>query len=133
MSDKISSLLSQQLLSFGRNTHLAFEYTIMRLGQTPLTIFIALVIFQLLFFVTTIFATEEQCHIDCYSFNDRSVGPTRPWDAFDPLRNPLHLTKPYPYHIAANDIDKYDVLKALGYNDYLVKPIESKSITKLID
>lgn len=25
----------------------------------------------------------------------------------DPLRNPLHLTRPYPYHIAANNEDEY--------------------------
>ena len=50
--------------------------------------------------------TEDQCHLDCRS-SDRPVGPTRPWDASDPLRNPLHLTRPYPYHVGANDNDEY--------------------------
>ena len=108
----------------------------MRLGQiTPLTIFIALSIFQL-FFVTTIFATEEQCHIDCYSLKDRSVGPTRPWDAFDPLRNPLHLTKPYPYHIAANDLDKYDALPEfckLGCTYFFVSSEDSTTNKSTLD
>ena len=50
--------------------------------------------------------TEDQCHLDCRSF-DRPVGPTRPWDASDPLRNPLRLTRPYPYHDGANANDEY--------------------------
>mmetsp|Transcript_32156 Transcript_32156/g.68049 ORF Transcript_32156/g.68049 Transcript_32156/m.68049 type:complete len:282 (+) Transcript_32156:220-1065(+) len=65
----------------------------------------------LLFIVTTLclhlaFGTESQCHLDCRSSN-RPVGPTRPWDATDPLRNSLHLTRPYPYHIGAADVDEY--------------------------
>lgn len=47
--------------------------------------------------------TEDQCHSDCSS-SPRPVGPTRPWDAYDPLGNSLHLTRPYPYHIAAKDV-----------------------------
>ena len=67
---------------------------------------IIVALFQRLIKVVT--ATEEQCHIDCSS-STRS--PTRPWHAFDPLRSQLHLTRPYPYHIAADnteiDIDEY--------------------------
>ena len=53
-------------------------------------------------------ATEDQCHVDCRSTPDRPVGPTRPWDAQDPLQNPLSLTKPYPYHIGADDQYSFD-------------------------
>lgn len=52
-----------------------------------------------------VLGTEETCQANC-----RSAGrtyQTRPWHANDPLRNELHLTRPYPYHIAANDKDKY--------------------------
>lgn len=49
--------------------------------------------------------TEDQCHTDCTT-TPRPVGPTRPWDAVDPLGNSLHLTRPYPYHIASNDVNK---------------------------
>ena len=50
--------------------------------------------------------TEDQCHSDCTS-SPRPVGPTRPWDTMDPLGNTLQLTRPYPYHIAANDVDEH--------------------------
>ena len=55
------------------------------------------------------FGTEDQCQSDCSS-PTRPVGPTRPWDAQDPLGNSLYLTRPYPYHIAANDVveHRYD-------------------------
>jgi hypothetical protein len=45
--------------------------------------------------------TEDRCHIDCRS-PDRPHH-TRPWHAIDPLRIELHLTRPYPYHLAADD------------------------------
>lgn len=49
--------------------------------------------------------TEDSCQADCRSA-DRMY-QTRPWHANDPLMNKLHLTRPYPYHIATNDEDKY--------------------------
>ena len=49
--------------------------------------------------------TEDMCHVDCRS-PDRPYH-TRPWHPTDPLRNQLHLTRPYPYHIAADDESKY--------------------------
>ena len=52
-----------------------------------------------------VMGTEDTCQADCHS-PDRPY-QTRPWHANDPLRNELHLTRPYPYHIAANDEDKY--------------------------
>ena len=52
-----------------------------------------------------VLGTEDTCQADCHS-PDRPY-QTRPWHANDPLRNGLHLTRPYPYHIAANDKDKY--------------------------
>ena len=51
--------------------------------------------------------TEERCHRDCAAADRR---PTRPWDATDPLRTPLRLTRPYPYHLGAVDDDgRYDL------------------------
>ncbi|KAL7542155.1 hypothetical protein ACHAWF_007104 [Thalassiosira exigua] len=66
-------------------------------------------------------ATEEQCQIDCGE-SPRPVGPTRPWDAQDPLRNPLRLTRPYPYHIAANDEYDFAQFCKLGCNYFFVDP-----------
>lgn len=67
--------------------------------------------------------TEEQCKIDCHS-SPRPVGPTRPWDETDTLRNPLHLTKPYPHHVAYLDDqeDKYAFAEFcdLGCNYFFV-------------
>ena len=65
-------------------------------------------LFQRLTKVVT--ATEEQCHVDCSS---SARSPTRPWHAIDTLQNQLHLTRPYPYHIAAEntnvDIHEYSL------------------------
>ena len=65
-------------------------------------------LFQRLTKVVT--ATEEQCHVDCSS---SARSPTRPWQAIDTLQNQLHLTRPYPFHIAAEntnvDIDEYSL------------------------
>lgn len=44
--------------------------------------------------------TEEQCYIDCSS-SPRPVGPTRPFQESDALGNNLHLTRPYPHHVAS--------------------------------
>lgn len=56
-------------------------------------------------FFNLTFEREDKCHSDCTS-SPRPVGPTRPWDAKDPLGSSLHLTRPYPNHIAANDVDE---------------------------
>ena len=74
-------------------------------------------------------ATEETCHLDCDS-PDRS--PTRPWNETDPLRNPLRLTRPYPFHIAANDdLKEYDLpaFCKLGCNYFFVSDESSKTTT----
>lgn len=52
-----------------------------------------------------VLGTEDMCHVDCRS-PDRPYH-TCPWHPTDPLRNQLHLTRPYPYHIAADDESKY--------------------------
>ena len=68
-------------------------------------------------------STAEQCHIDCHSIS-RPVGPTRPWDQADALGNSLHLTRPYPHHVAAIDdrSGKYPFAEfcSLGCNYFFV-------------
>lgn len=68
----------------------------------------------------TAVATEDQCQIDCRASPSRPVGPTRPWDAVDPLRNPLRLTRPYPYHVAAGDEYDFHEFCALGCTYFFV-------------
>jgi hypothetical protein len=66
--------------------------------------------------------TQDKCYEDCRS-NRRPVGPTRPWDAIDDLRNMLRLTRPYPHHFADKDeLDTYDFAKFcdLGCNYFFV-------------
>ena len=48
--------------------------------------------------------TRERCIMDCRSSDDRSVGPTRPWDAGDLLGNALSLTRPHPYSVAGDEV-----------------------------
>ena len=64
--------------------------------------------------------TEDQCHRDCWSPDNRPVGPTRPWDTQDPLRNELHLTRPYPYHIGASDEYPFPEFCKLGCTYFFV-------------
>lgn len=56
-------------------------------------------------------STKDQCEKDCqatgcpltYTNASRLVGPTRPFHRYDILGNPLSLTRPYPYAIAAEE------------------------------
>eukprot|EP00956_Cyclotella_meneghiniana_P001167 scaffold1327_cov65-Cyclotella_meneghiniana.AAC.6 len=78
-------------------------------------------------------ATEEQCKIDCHS-SPRPVGPTRPWDEMDKMRNPLHLTKPYPHHVAYLDDQegKYAFAEFcdLGCNFFFVSSGASEAVIR---
>lgn len=89
-----------------------------------------------------VLGTEDTCQADCHS-PDRPY-QTRPWHANDPLRNGLHLTRPYPYHIAANDKDKYSFstfcelgctyfFTTSSSNDHQVGWGEKKKTTKTLD
>ncbi|KAL3786986.1 hypothetical protein HJC23_005497 [Cyclotella cryptica] len=69
-----------------------------------------------------VLATQEQCYIDCHS-SPRPIGPTRPWNDTDALRDPLHLTRPYPYYVTSTDDEqKYAVAEFcnLGCNYFFV-------------
>jgi len=89
-----------------------------------------------------VFGTEDTCQADCHS-PDRPY-QTRPWHAIDPLRNELHLTRPYPYHLAANDKDKYSFstfcelgctyfFTTSSSNDHQAGGGEKKKTTKTLD
>lgn len=67
----------------------------------------SIIAFFLIIFIYQAKGTEDQCHLDCSS-SDRPVGPTRPWHEQDPLRNPLRLTRPHPFHNGYNDEHRYE-------------------------
>jgi hypothetical protein len=74
--------------------------------------------------------TEEQCFIDCSS-SPRPVGPTRPFQEKDAFGNTLHLTRPYPHHVAsqADQDGKYAFAEFcyLGCNYFFISSGASES------